>query len=233
MVDFFEKIKWQDGVVDLLKRECGGGKISHAYLFCGPAGSGKLNCAKALACSILRGDFAGMTDDEFSERVATKVNAESYADVHVLRAEGAREYLVDQIRDVVSGAQRRPNLSDHKIYIIADACKLGTASANAFLKTLEEPASFVHIVLLANTVDGVLPTIVSRCQLVNFKSLPSNKAVEYVQKNAGCAPDDARFAVDLFGGDTTRALDFCTNQDMQDLCSEVTHIFGERRNLDS
>lgn len=213
MHNYFENIKGQDIVCKILQSQIDSNKISHAYLFCGPAGCGKLACAKALAKNL--------EGQNFSE----KIENNTCPDVKIINPQGVNGYLIGQIKDIVKESNLSPIQTKYKIYIIRDSEKLGTASANAFLKTLEEPSKNVCFILLANDENNVLPTIVSRCQKFKFKALPYEIAVKTVQKESGCALEDAKLALDLFGGDTTKAIEFCLNQNTLDFYDEVKDIY--------
>lgn len=211
-MDYFENISDQEFACKLLKNQLANNRTSHAYLFCGPAGSGKLECAKAFAKTLLGDNFAQSIDNNVQP------------DVLICYPEGIHGYLIGQIKNIVNDSNLAPIQSKKKVYIINDADKLSSAAANAFLKTLEEPAIHICFILLANSSDNVLPTIVSRCQVITFKSIPYEKAVNKVQKGAGCALDDAKKALNLYGGNVERAINFCLNQNTQDFYSEVLNI---------
>ena len=209
MPNYFENIVGQSQVCKLLNSQVESDKVSHAYLFAGPYGSGKLTCAKALA-NALEGDGFG-----------DQIENDCMADVKIYQPQGVQSYLVNQIKEIVKDSVLAPIQGKYKVYIIRDADKLGTSAANAFLKTLEEPDKNVCFILLTNNANNVLETINSRCQLVEFKQLPNDLALEAVIKNGGCAKDDAQLALDLFGGNIDKASEFCLDQNLQDLHSEI------------
>lgn len=218
-MDYFSDIKGQDFACNILKSQLDFNKTSHAYLFVGPDGAGKLNTALAFSKAL--------TGAEFAERI----DANTFPDVSRYSAQGVHAYLAGQIKDIVADANLAPIQAKNKVYILQEAEKLGSSAANAFLKTLEEPPSYVCFILLANNLDNVLSTIVSRCQIINFKALPYDLAVKQIQGQAGCAPDDAQIAYDLFGGNTNKAVEFCLDQNMQDLYDEVNNIILQMNNM--
>lgn len=178
------------------------GKVSHAYLFVGPPGSGKKTAATALACSLMCADACG------SCAACGRVRRETHPDVHVVAPEGAAGYLVDQVQEIIKDVWLAPIDGDWKIYIVADADLLGDSAANAFLKTLEEPPSDVVMILMAHSFDAVLPTIASRCQVVRFRRIPHTDAVELLMGLSGVDRSEAVSALAATGGVMTRARDF-------------------------
>ena len=96
-----------------------------------------------------------------------------------------------------------------KVYILDRVDRMNAAAANAFLKTLEEPPADVVLILLGRTVDAVLPTIVSRCQVVPFRHIPAKEAVGIVRQNAAVDAVQARVALEACGGSISAAIEFC------------------------
>ena len=128
-----------------------------------------------------------------------------HPDVHVLAPEGAAGYLVEQVRDVVSDIYLTSIEGGPKVYIFDRAETLNPASANAFLKSLEEPPDDVVIVLLAEDPDSVIDTIASRCQIVRFQRVPEARAVEVLVQRTGAPRDEALEALAATGGVLARA----------------------------
>ena len=140
-----------------------GGRASHAYLFYGPGGSGKRSAARAMAAELL----AAGSPDPASARA--RVASGAHPDLTWVAPSGAHEILVSDIDGpVVSAASKTPFEASCRVFVIERVDELGDEAANRMLKTLEEPASFVHLILLSDRLAEVLPTIRSRCQLVRF-----------------------------------------------------------------
>jgi DNA polymerase-3 subunit delta' len=136
---------------------------SHAYLFHGPGGAGKREFARLFAAELLAGGSA----DPSSARA--RAIAGSHPDLTWVSPSGAHEILVSDVDGaVVAAATRTPFESSRRVFVIESADLLGEGAANRMLKTLEEPADYVHIVLVSDHLADVLPTIASRCQLVRF-----------------------------------------------------------------
>jgi DNA polymerase III subunit delta' len=152
------------------------GAPSHAYLFHGPAGTGKRAIARAFAAVLLT---AGARDpDAVAERVARG----THPDLTWVTPSGAAEMLVGDIEEpVVAAATRTPFESARRVFVIEGADAMNDQAANRMLKTLEEPPPFVHLVLLTDRREDVLPTISSRCQAVRFDPLPPARIAERLQ----------------------------------------------------
>jgi len=144
------------------------GVPSHAYLFHGPAGTGKREVARAFAAALL------VDGARSPETVAERVARDSHPDLTWVRPSGAAEMLVADIEEpVVAAATRTPFESRRRVFVIEGAETMNDQAANRLLKTLEEPPEFTHLVLLADRREDVLATIASRCQHVRFDPLPA------------------------------------------------------------
>jgi DNA polymerase III subunit delta' len=143
-----------------------GARPSHAYLFHGPAGTGKRAVARAFAAALLR--EGARTPETVAERVAR----DSHPDLTWVRPSGAAEMLVADIEGpVVAAATHTPFESARRVFVIEAVETMNDQTANRMLKILEEPPSFTHLVLLADRREDVLATIASRCQPVRFDPL--------------------------------------------------------------
>jgi len=144
------------------------GRPSHAYLFHGPAGTGKRAVARAFAAALLID--GARSPDTVAERVAR----DCHPDLTWVTPSGAAEMLVADIEEpVVAAATRTPFESARRVFVIEGAETMNDQAANRMLKTLEEPPAFTHLLLLADRREDVLATIASRCQPVRFDPLPS------------------------------------------------------------
>jgi DNA polymerase-3 subunit delta' len=172
---------------------------SHAYLFHGPGGAGKRAAARALAVALLS---AGSPDPDSSR---ARVISGSHPDLTWVRPSGAHEMLVSDIDGpVVASASKTPFESNRRVFVIERVDELGDEAANRMLKTLEEPASYVHLILLTDRLGEVLPTIRSRCQLVRFDP-PSIEEVAGRIESRGVDPVTADACARLSLGDAARA----------------------------
>ena len=203
MADVFEQILGQPRVREFLRASVATGRVTHAYLFTGPAGSNKTQSAYALAAALLCENAGCAACD-----VCARVSARKHPDVRYFAPEGAAGYLIEQVRDIVADTALAPIQASRKVYILDRVDLLGTAAANAFLKTLEEPPSDVVLILLGRTRESVLPTIVSRCSVVPFRHIPAAEASAILAQRTGAAPELAKIAIEACGGSITRGIEF-------------------------
>ena len=210
MPDAFENIFGQPRVRDFLRTSVKGGRVTHAYLFVGPSGSNKTMAAYALAQALMcpkgpdgpRGGQCGACD------ACGRIMRKKHPDVHYYAPAGVNGYLVEQVREIVADTALAPIMANKKVYILDRVDLLGTSAANAFLKTLEEPPSDVVLILLGRTRESVLPTILSRCQVVPFRHIPASEAAGIIRQNTGAPIEQARMAIEACGGSITRAIEF-------------------------
>lgn len=174
---------------------------SHAYLFHGPAGSGKRTAARAFAAALLA---EGAADPG---GVRARVEHGTHPDLTWVTPSGAHEMLVGDVEEpVVAAAAMTPFESSRRVFVLERADTLIDQAANKLLKTLEEPAPFVHLILLTDRLGEVLPTIRSRCQLVRFDALGAEWLAQRLERH-GVAPEPAAACARLALGDGERALE--------------------------
>lgn len=177
------------------------GRPSHAYLFHGPGGAGKRAAARALAAELLA---AGEADPAGARR---RVISGSHPDLTWVVPSGAHEILVSDIDGpVIAAASKTPFESSRRVFVIERADELGDEAANRMLKTLEEPPSFVHLILLTDRPGEILPTIRSRCLAVRFEAPSEAEAVAAVRAE-GVDEETAIACVRLSLQDVDRALE--------------------------
>ena len=214
----WEDIIGQDRVSAFLRSAVTGGHVSHAYLFVGAPGSGKATAARALACAVLCAD-----DGCGACGVCYRVRRGTHPDVHYVEPEGAAAYLKDQITDIIHDTNLAPVEGTHKIYVVKDADRFNEASANAFLKTLEEPPADVIIVLMTHSFDAVLPTIASRCQVVRFRRIPPAESAALLVAETGADLDRVSYALAAAGGVVVSARDFLASPSRQAARALILH----------
>jgi DNA polymerase-3 subunit delta' len=203
-----ERCVWDDivgqrDVASFLRTAASAQRVSHAYLFVGPPGSGKKTAALSLACALMCDDGGCGACGQ-----CARVRRGAHPDVHVVDPEGAVGYMVEQVRDLVHDISLSPVEGPWKVYVITAADVLNESSANAFLKTLEEPPFGSVIVLLAHAYDAVPATIASRCQIVRFRRIPPSEAIALLRESTAASAEDAAAALAAAGGVMTRARDF-------------------------
>ncbi len=174
----FESVVGQQHIVSTLEHAVAERRLSHAYLFCGPRGTGKTTMArilaKALLCSRAEGDAGCIPDGTCPECEA--IAAGNHPDVYELDA--ASRTGVDNVREeIINSVSYAPVRGAYKVYIIDEVHMLSTAAFNALLKTLEEPPAHVVFILCTTDPQKILETILSRCQRFDFHRI-SNEDIE-------------------------------------------------------
>lgn len=175
---------------ELLYHSLRNGRLAHAYLFSGPKGAGKkqmaLHLAKSLFCQEREADACGACV------TCRRIDAGNHPDVLFITPDGA-SIKIDQIRALQKEMAMRAVESKHKVYIIEHVDKMTTQAANSLLKFLEEPPAGVLAVLLTEHGHAILPTILSRCQMVQFSPLSAD-AIAQELFSLGVLPGMARVA---------------------------------------
>lgn len=197
-VEIFKEITGQDHAVRVLEAAVRTGP-SHAYLLAGPAGSGKMATALRLAAALCcKDDGCGACAS------CEKALKGTHPDIAVVAPAGAF-VTVEQVREINRSLNLRPHESRARVFIIAPAEAMNAESANAFLKSLEEPPSFVFFILLAERLDRVLPTLVSRCQPVRFGPVPDADIEARLIAEYGLSPVMAQALARVSGGNLALA----------------------------
>lgn len=177
--------------MELLRRQMAQGKVAHAYLFTGPAQIGRSTLARWLAQALLcEGELPPCGRCPACRRVATGI----HPDLHrlYLDQEGNRRTLgIEAVREMRQGIAERPFYGRRKVYLIEDAECMTVEAGNALLKTLEEPPPFVVLLLVALSDHLLLPTIVSRCQVLPLRPLPRREVRQALVEHWGASEEQA------------------------------------------
>lgn len=219
MADVFDGILGQPRVRKFFRAVIASGRVTHAYLFTGPAGSNKTSAAYAFAQAIICKDKGCGTCDD-----CRRIMRHNHPDVHYYAPEGAQGYLIDQIRDIVADVSLAPIRASKKVYILDRVDLLGVSAANAFLKTLEEPTDQVVFILLGRTREAILPTIVSRCQVVPFRHIPATEAAGILSQHTGVSAQQARIAIEACDGSLTKAIRFAKSNERSEFRARVLDV---------
>ena len=177
----FDDVLGQDAAARTLRNAIAGGRVAHAYLFCGTRGCGKTTMARVLAKSL-----NCLTADGPTAKPCLKcdscVNINTGDDIDVIEIDGASNTGVDNIRQLRDNASYRPARARFKIYIIDEVHMLSTGAFNALLKILEEPPEHVKFIFATTEPNKVLPTIQSRCQRFDFHNIPPEVISKQISK---------------------------------------------------
>lgn len=184
----FKSVVGQEHITTTLKNAIKNNQLAQAFLFCGPRGVGKTTCARILAKTI---NCTNPTEDmEACNECDSCRSFNDSASFNVFELDAASNNSVDDIRELVKQVQVPPQGSRYKIYIIDEVHMLSQQAFNAFLKTLEEPPSYAKFILATTEKHKIIPTILSRCQIFDFKRIKSEdiaKHLEYVALQEGVA----------------------------------------------
>ncbi len=178
----FDSVVGQHALTTTLKNSIASGKLAHAYLFCGPRGVGKTTCARIFAKSINclsplpNGDACGQCEScrAFDEQRSMSIS----------ELDAASNNSVEDIRELCKQVLIPPQVGKYKVFIIDEVHMLSPAAFNAFLKTLEEPPSYVIFILATTEKHRILPTILSRCQVYDFQRMSTQDTIAHLQKVA-------------------------------------------------
>ncbi len=179
----FASVVGQQHITRTLKNAILTGQLPQAFLFCGPRGVGKTTCARILAKTI---NCEHLTAD--GEACNECDNCRSMADgasMNIFELDAASNNSVDDIRELVKQVYIPPQTGKYKVYIIDEVHMLSAAAFNAFLKTLEEPPAYAKFILATTEKHKIIPTILSRCQVFDFKRIENRDVVEHLKYVAG------------------------------------------------
>ncbi|MCS6934105.1 MAG: DNA polymerase III subunit gamma/tau [Chitinophagales bacterium] len=178
----FSEMLGQEQVATTLKNAIRTGHLAHSFLFCGPRGVGKTTAARILAktinCENITADYesCGMCQSCLSFQQNTSFN--------IYELDAASNNSVDDIRALVEQVRFPPQSGKYKIYIIDEVHMLSQGAFNAFLKTLEEPPAYCKFILATTEKHKILPTILSRCQIFDFRRISTDTIVNHLKKIA-------------------------------------------------
>ncbi len=176
----FNTVVGQLHITTTLKNAIRNNQLAHAFLFCGPRGVGKTTCARILAKTI---NCENKTPDgEACNTCNSCVSFDLGSSMNIHELDAASNNSVDDIRSLVEQVRFAPQAGKYKVYIVDEVHMLSTSAFNAFLKTLEEPPSYAIFILATTEKHKILPTILSRCQIFDFKRITTNDTVEHLQE---------------------------------------------------
>lgn len=179
----FQTVVGQGHVTTTLKNALKNEQLAQAFLFCGPRGVGKTTCARILAKTI---NCLDITENyEACGKCHACKSFQNNSSMTIYELDAASNNSVDDIRNLVDQVRVPPPSGGKKVYIIDEVHMLSNAAFNAFLKTLEEPPSYVIFILATTEKHKILPTILSRCQIFDFRRIEPKDISEHLQHIAG------------------------------------------------
>jgi len=179
----FNTVVGQAPITTTLKNAILNNHLAHAFLFCGPRGVGKTTCARILAKTI---NCTSITKEgEACNTCESCVSFEKGSSLNIHELDAASNNSVDDIRTLVEQVRFAPQAGKYKVYIVDEVHMLSTSAFNAFLKTLEEPPPYAIFILATTEKHKILPTILSRCQIFDFRRITSNDTVAHLEEIIG------------------------------------------------
>lgn len=178
----FESVVGQHAITSTLQNAIRNNTLAQAFLFCGPRGVGKTTCARIMAKTI---NCLHPTDDmEACNECESCVSFNNNASFNIFELDAASNSGVDDIRALIDQVRIPPQIGKYKVYIIDEVHMLSGAAFNAFLKTLEEPPTYAKFILATTEKHKILPTILSRCQIFDFKRITVEDITKHLQNIA-------------------------------------------------
>ena len=230
----FDDVCGQDHITSVLKYECQSGKFSHAYLFCGSRGTGKTTCAKILAKAV---NCEDIQNGNPCGKCPSCLAIDNGSAIDVLEMDAASNNGVDNIRDIRDEVVYTPSMLKYRVYIVDEVHMLSNSAFNALLKTLEEPPAHVIFILATTEMHKLPSTIISRCQLFDFRRISVPVITARLLKIAEAdgidiSPDAAALIARIAQGgmrDAVSLLELCSGSRQRitvDLVNESVGISG-------
>ena len=230
MANFGDIIGHED-IVKHFKSSMELGKISHAYILNGEKGSGKKTVATVVAKTLLC--ETGLPDPCGKCKSCLQVDSGNQPDLIWVNHEKPNVISVDEIRtQIINDIDLKPYSSKYKIYIVPDSQLMNPQAQNALLKTLEEPPEYAVIMLLTNNVDTFLPTILSRCIVLNFKPVDPLQVMEYLVNQMGVDQAKARFCTDFAQGNLGKAARLALSPDYNEIKEDSVRLLRRIQDME-
>lgn len=174
----FDEVVGQQHITQTLKKALVSNHLAHAFLFCGPRGVGKTTCARILA-RVINCENPG-EDKEPCNQCNSCLSFNTNSSFNIIELDAASNNTVDHIKGLVEQVRFQPQKGRYKVFIIDEVHMLSSAAFNAFLKTLEEPPAHAIFILATTERHKILPTILSRCQIYDFKRIEPVQMVSHL-----------------------------------------------------
>ncbi len=229
-----DQVIGQEQIKNYIKKAVSKDKVSHAYILSGEKGMGRMKLAKFFAASV---QCTGSNHDENFVgpcgecRSCRQIKSGNHPDVITVVQEKKTGIGIDEIRRQVNNSVIiKPFAGPYKVYIIPDADRMTEQAQNALLKTIEEAPEYVMFILIAENVSGFLPTILSRCVMLNMQPVGEAVITRYLIDNCKL-PDYAAYSLSVFAqGNIGKAIRYASDGDFMELLNSVLRVL---RSLDS
>lgn len=227
----FSNIVGNEQIINHLRSAVELDKVSHAYIFNGEKGSGKKLLAQAFA-RLLQCDGEGEKPCG-SCRSCRQAQSGNHPDIIKINHEKPNTVGIEDIREqLVGDIQIKPYQSRYKIYIVPDAEKMTVQAQNALLKTIEEPPAYAVILLLTTNASSFLPTILSRCVVLNMKPVPDREVRRYLMEHVEVPDYQADVAVAFAQGNIGKAVQLSTSEYFNEIKNAALHLLKNVERMD-
>jgi DNA polymerase-3 subunit delta' len=219
----FQEVVGHEQIINHLKSAMKLNKVSHAYIFSGEKGSGKKMLANAFA-QLLQCEGEGEKPCGVCRSCRQAENG-NHPDIIRVIHEKPNTIGIDDIREqLVGDVQIKPYQSRYKVYIVPDAERMTVQAQNALLKTIEEPPSYAVILFLTTNASSFLPTILSRCVVLNMKPVPDEEVRKYLMEHVEVPDYQADIAVAFAQGNIGKAVKLATSEYFNEIKTAAIHI---------
>lgn len=217
----FDKVLGQERQIEALKSAIKNKNISHCYLFEGEKGLGKRNLALAFSKTLLCKEGGSEPCNRCNSCI--KFDKSNHPDFKILSPEKG-SIKNDEIEKIIKSMATAPFESSRKVFIIDDSDKIRMDIQNKLLKTLEEPPEYINIILVTSSANKLLPTILSRCQIIKFYPLDTSKIIDLLMENYGIHEDRAKFIAGFAKGSVGKSIELANSGDFFQKREEVIKV---------
>ncbi len=227
----FQEIIGHDQIKEHFQKAITYNKVSHAYILTGEAGMGRKSLANAFALTLLC--EKGKSEPCMECHACRQVLSGNHPDLIYVTHEKPNSIGVDDIRLQINDTiMIRPYSSYYKVYIVDEAEKMTIQAQNALLKTIEEPPSYVVILLLTTNQESFLPTILSRCVQLKLKPLQDSTVKKYLADTLNVSEEDADVYAAFARGNLGKAISLASSEDFKLLHGEMIHLLKYVKDMD-
>lgn len=219
----FDNIVGHERIIRNLKNSIRKGTISHSYLFEGPEALGKKKIAMVFSKILLCKKEGLEPCNECDSCI--KFNSGNHPDFFLIKPDKNKKIIIkEQIEDLIKSIITKPLEGSRKIYIIDDSFKMNPQAQNSLLKTLEEPPSYVNIILISTSTKKLLPTVLSRCEIIKFAPIRNDIVSRFLEENHRKTQEEAEFISSYSKGSIGRAIDLSTDEEFFDRRESLLNI---------